>query len=393
MPHRTRRIALMLDLQWPYKRHAGIFAGTQRYANEQGWHSFIDEYVHDRLASHGPKTIPYDGIIARANLPLLKQVRRLKLPLVNVWSSSPIHDQLPGVFPDFTAGGEQCAEHLLLRGLRHFATLTPRKNVGQSIMTQAFSRVIREAGFKCQREFISQDPLRTYAHWQQTERMVIECVEMWPKPIGVYVLNEAVGRLVVQTCQQRGLRVPADVAVIAGQNEEVLCEHPRPSLTSIEYGFEKIGYEAARLLHRLMDKDLPSKRVLLVPPPGLVVRESTDFLAVDDELVATAMAFISANSHRDIGQDDVSRAVGAETRTLQNRFRKHIGRPIVTEIRRVRIERAKRELVQSKRRISDIARDAGFGQAMRMYEVFRRELGVTPSEFRKQRQLENAKSV
>ena len=31
------RVAVMLDLEWPYKRHAGIFAGTQQYAQQQGW--------------------------------------------------------------------------------------------------------------------------------------------------------------------------------------------------------------------------------------------------------------------------------------------------------------------------------------------------------------------
>ncbi|MBT3201515.1 MAG: helix-turn-helix transcriptional regulator, partial [Phycisphaerales bacterium] len=75
-------------------------------------------------------------------------------------------------------------------------------------------------------------------------------------------------------------------------------------------------------------------------------------------------------------------------RTLQRQFRKYLNRPITAEIQRVRIERAKRELAQSKRPIYEIARDVGFGRAMRMYEVFRRELGVTPREYRKNRQIE-----
>lgn len=79
-------------------------------------------------------------------------------------------------------------------------------------------------------------------------------------------------------------------------------------------------------------------------------------------------------------------AVSTETRTLQRRFRKVLDRPIAAEIRRVRIERAKREPTQSERRIADIAQGFGFGDSMRMYEVFRRELGMTPSEYREQRQ-------
>ena len=91
----------------------------------------------------------------------------------------------------------------------------------------------------------------------------------------------------------------------------------------------------------------------------------------------------------EIGPNDVARAVNMETRTLQNWFGKILQRPIATEIRRVRIERAKRELTQSKKLLAEIARDVGFGKTMRMYEVFCRELGVTPGQYRKQMRLRN----
>ena len=120
----------------------------------------------------------------------------------------------------------------------------------------------------------------------------------------------------MQKCRERGWRVPEDVAVIAGRNEETLCEHPRPSLTSVEMGYERVGYEAARVLHQLMEGQQASREPILVPPEGLVVRESTDFFAVEDSLVAAALEFISKNSHRTIGQHDVARAVGAETRRV-----------------------------------------------------------------------------
>lgn len=377
----------MLDLQWPYKRHASVFAGTQQYAEAQGWHSIIDEFVHGALPTRRGKHLPYDGVIARANHPLAQRAKQLKLPVVNVWANSPARFKLPGVFPDFRVVGRLCAEHLLSRGLSHFATLTPPKNVGEESLAQEFMRTVNEEGFSCVSSKYPQNPWRDLTRWSSTVQAIKRCVDAWSLPIGIYVTHDEVGRIVAQECQRRGLRVPADVAIVAGQNEETFCEHPRPSLTSMEIGYERVGYEAARLLHDLMDGKPAPRRFVLLPPQGLVVRESTDFYAVDNELVAAALSFISANSHRPIGQDDVSKAVGAETRTLQNKFRKYLGRPIVAEIRRVRLERAKRELVQSKRRLSDIARDVGFGAAMRMYDVFCREMGVTPSEYRKQRQL------
>ena len=126
-------------------------------------------------------------------------------------------------------------------------------------------------------------------------------------------------------------------------------------------------------------------RLTPTPPCGLVVRESTDFFAVEDPLVAAALQFIATHSHQRIGPDEVARAVKAETRTLQNRFGRVLQRPFATEIRRVRLERAKRELTQGRRRLADIARETGFGRAMRMYQVFCRELGVTPGQYRRPR--------
>jgi LacI family transcriptional regulator len=388
MSRKTRRVAIMLELDWPYKRHASVFAGTQRYAEEHGWESIVDEYAYDRLPSRRTRPLPYDGIVARATKTLAQRAARIKLPVVNVWLSSPVQMMLPSVFPDYQLAGRLRAEHLLSRGLRNFATLGCRGDYTHDYETAEFRAVVEEAGFPCMMSSVSLSYSKTLAQWRRTDQSIDDWMDGWQLPIGVYVGNDSIGRIVVQKCRERGWRVPEDVAVIAGRNEETICEHPRPSLTSVEMGYQRVGYEAAKLLHKLMDgKKAPSKPILL-PPQGLVVRESTDFFAVDDELVATALKFISNNSDRRIGQDDVARAVNAETRTLQLRFRKVLDRPIATEIRRVRIERAKRELTQSTRSLAEIARDVGFGDAMRMYEVFRRELGTTPSDYRKLRQVQ-----
>ncbi len=387
MSSNPRRVAVMLDLEAAYQRHTRRYAGAQKYANEQGWEVIIDEYADVTLPARKTKSLPYDGVIARATRKLAERAARLKIPVVNVWANSPARDVLPGVFPNYPACGRLRADHLLTRGLRHFAGLISR-SVAQESEMKAFRATLRDAGCSCNVSYAPLTPSKTLALWRKTEQVISDSMKSWEFPVGVYVGGEDVGRLVAQVCRTRGLRVPEDVAIITGWNEEALCEQPRPSLTSIETGSDRIGYEAARMLHQLMDGQKAPTRPLLLPPQGLVVRESTDFYAVEDEVVAAALTFISANSHRRIGPAEVSRAVSMETRSLQLKFRKYLDRPIATEIRRVRIERAKRELAHSTRRLSDIARDVGFGETMRMYEVFRRELGVTPSEYRKQRQMQ-----
>lgn len=67
-----RRIAIMLELNWAYKRHSSVFAGTQRYATEQGWESIVDEYAYDKLPLRRTKAMPYDGIVARATKTLVE---------------------------------------------------------------------------------------------------------------------------------------------------------------------------------------------------------------------------------------------------------------------------------------------------------------------------------
>jgi LacI family transcriptional regulator len=386
MAQQPHRIALMLDLQWPYKRHSEIFAGIQRYAEKQGWISIIDEFVHDTLRHKQNPSDRYDGIVARANHQLVRLAAKRGVPVVNVWPSSPVRHLLPGVFPDSTAAGRLMAEHLCARGFRNFATLTSPRNVDHDLEVAEFTRVVREAGFVCTSADVPQNPYRDVIHWRKTQQALARAMDEWTPPIGVYIGQEVYGRLVVQLSHRRGWRIPDDVAIIAGKNQETLCEQPRPSLTSLEIGYDRVGYTAAELLDGLMKGQEPPTEPIRLPPRGLAVRESTDFFAVDNTLVAAALAFISANSHRHIGPNDVARAVGVETRTLQNYFQKHLRRPIATEIRRVRIERAKRELAQGDRALAVIAHEAGFGTIQRLYEVFRREMGISPGEYRRQRQ-------
>jgi LacI family transcriptional regulator len=383
------RVAVMLELHWPYKRHADVFVGTQQYAREHGWESTVDEYAADTLRSRKP-VAAYDGIIARATEDLVRRAARLRIPLVNVWTSSPARARVPGVYPDFAAIGRMRAEHLLARGFRRFAALVPLDDRGLDLELEAFAGTTGAAGFPCIVDRIPLAPQSTLKRWRRTERTIVRWMDSLEPPIGVYVGADGDGRMVAQMCRNRGWRIPEDVAIVAGWNEETICEHLHPTLTSVEVGYPRIGYEAAKLLDRMMRGGRAPRRPILLPPQGLVVRESTDFYAVDDPTIAAALQFIAARSHLDIGPDDVALAVAGETRTLQRRFRKHLGRPIAREIRRVRIERAKRELTQGALSLKQIARKVGFGDPMRMYEVFRRELGITPSRYRQQRWSDGA---
>lgn len=404
-----RRVCLLLEFHLLYKHHTGIFAGVQRYAAEQGWQTVVDDWPEATLERAGKGPPPYDGVIARVDhrkLSLVGAAAKRGVPLVNVMRGSPAYDKLPGVFPDFHQIGRLRAEHLLSRGIRQFAYLMLKRALPNYEQAAGFAAAVEEAGYTWKQFDLPARWGDTLASYRRHFARIHAWMDTWKLPVGLGMETDVFARLFTQMCAERGWRVPGDVAIIAGLNEEKLCDHPRPSLTSIEVGYERIGYEAARLLDHLMDDaDRQKKRKqnaksptqikrerakpvhILLPPVGVVVRESTDFYAVNDDLVARAQAYISDQCHRHLEVNDVAAKLSVSPKTLQNRFAASLNRSVAQEIRRVRIERAKRELTGSDLATEQIATHAGFTSNSRMCEVFRRELGMTPSQYREQRKI------
>ena len=71
---------------------------------------------------------------------------------------------------------------------------------------------------------------------------------------------------------------------------------------------EELGFEAAALLDRLMRGEKAPKQPILISPRGLVVRRSTDVLAINHEPCRRAMRFLQLNLMRNIGVEDVAQA-------------------------------------------------------------------------------------
>jgi LacI family transcriptional regulator len=80
------------------------------------------------------------------------------------------------------------------------------------------------------------------------------------------------------------------------------------------------------------------------------------------------------------------RRLAVARRTLEQRFIRLMGRTPAAEIRRVRIEVAKRLLIESDKSVAQVARASGFSQQDLFSRTFRRSVGVPPSDFRRQHQ-------
>lgn len=379
-----KRVAISLEMDWGFKRHLEVYAGCQRYGNEVGWDCRIHPAV-DKVLTRCDGEAPYDGILARATLPLAQAAKQTNTPLVNVWLNSPARG-LHGVFPDFRKTGKIGGEHLLGRGLRNFGHLGFSRDIDARAQHDGFCEHIEKAGFFCRSHKFSRTGVdRNASGWERFVSEVEAWIETWELPIGILVCHDLFARYLVDICQSRGLHISQDVSIVSTANEPLICESPSPTLTSIDMGFDQIGYQAAAMLDRLMNGEEVSSTVELVQPISLVPRDSTDLYAADDVLVSKALRFIAENSHSRIAVRDVVQAAATNRRGLERKFQHSLGRTIAGEITRLRLERAKRRMAETDVPMKDIAMDAGFRNADHFYKVFMRVEGVSPSTYRNDR--------
>jgi LacI family transcriptional regulator len=176
--------------------------------------------------------------------------------------------------------------------------------------------------------------------------------------------------------------VPEEAAVVGVENDETLCTLASPRLSSVAFDGERVGYEAATLLARLMEGGRPPAEPIVVPPPGLVVRQSSDIVALDDPAVAAAVRSIREHACHGVTVSDVVRACGLSRSVLERRMRAALGRPPGEEIVRARFAEVKRLLVETDLPLAAIADRCGIEHPQYMAEAFKRLFGVTPGRFR-----------
>ena len=202
-----------------------------------------------------------------------------------------------------------------------------------------------------------------------------------PRPVAVLAHNDVRGRHLVESCAEIGLSVPDNVAVLGIDNEPPFCEVCQPPLSSIVPNAERVGYEAGASLEKLMGGG-PAEPCVLVPPQGIVVRQSTDVTAVSDPLVANAVRFIREHACEGIGVADVMAHAVTSRTWLDQRFRQFLGHTPHDEILRVRLKRACQLLEASDLTLDVVAERSGFRHGAYLVEVFLREFGQTPGEYR-----------
>ncbi len=102
----------------------------------------------------------------------------------------------------------------------------------------------------------------------------------------------------------------------------------------------------------------------------------------DDAVTNAALAIIWNYSHQDLSVSDIARQLGIARRTLERRFWAARSRTVLEELTVCRLARAQRMLRETQLPIKQIAYLAGFSSPTHLPTVFRRELNMSPQQFR-----------
>ena len=381
-----RRVALIYDARLTYDLK--VMTGVAYYMRERrSFNVYIEENALKDQRLPDLRSWKGNGIIANFDHPsVAKTVARSKLPVVGFGSGYGWYapkSSVPYFFTNNNAVARMAANHLLIRGFRHFAFCGYHKtaiNGWSEEREVSFAEEIQKNGYSCD---VYRDKYKTIKLWASVQRSIGEWLKALPKPVGIMAANDNRARHVLEACRSFHVDVPNEAAVIGVDNDELLCQLSSPSLSSVEQGAQRIGYEAAALLDRLMNCKRVQRRHFVVDPTGIITRHSTDVLAIDDPTVGRAMAFIQERACAGIKVSDVASAIGVSRSKLETHFSNALGYSVHSAIRRVQLETARKLISNTNLPLKQVAADVGFRSVQHMTTLFGRNFRQSPGEYRK----------
>lgn len=107
-------------------------------------------------------------------------------------------------------------------------------------------------------------------------------------------------------------------------------------------------------------------------------------LPLSDDGIDQALRYMRNHSHRPLTVQQWAAAVGMTRRTLERRFAEVVGRSPRQELEMLRVQRARKLLVETRRPIKEIAYLCGFREPRGLIRACHRWLGAVPGTLRKE---------
>jgi len=357
-----RRVAILYPVAVPW--FARCVDGIRRYSQQHGeWHlicspptlSGADERA---LTLRSMKGWTGDAIIiVSSNLRELSQARRLGIPVVNLAGGLAKAHGIPRVRVNDYMAGQMAADHLLDRGLRHLAYFGWSDRWYSEQRRQGFCERAAKAGVKVNSFLQLAAGEGMKLTWPKRIAGSARWLASLPRPCGVFAVQDYRAQFLVETCHEAGIRIPEDIALVGMDNEETICEHSVPTLTSVSRNSEQVGWEAMALLDRLIQGAPVPADDQLLEPDKIFARKSTDRQYCSDALVQQAVDLVRGKMSERLNITSLAERLRVSKRTLELRFQASVQSSPHKFFTKLRVQHAQTLLqMPQKRTVEQITR-------------------------------------
>ena len=371
--------------QFPYR----ILKGIRKYSQESG-----DPWVVCRMPPSYVQKTGFKGLVSwarkwQADIVLapfnpgdkVEEFRAHGIAAIAIDNVAPF-SQIPNLTADYHAMGEMVAARFVTIGLRNFGFFGYNDICWSDGRRQGFRDYLESQGLAD--HYYVGDRIRTDALWSYDEAKLAEWILSLPTPIGIMACDDTQANILLEGCRTAGKNVPAEIAVVGVDNDEVLCSMTDPPLSSVDVDMESGGYALARMAERMVrEPDYPGEDIVL-RPIGIVRRMSSSMMATSDKSVQAAINFINHNLDKKIKVADVLRQVPMSRRSLEQHFQKATGMSVYDYISRLRVEYLAQQLLEGTEPVSAIAARMDEPDAKSISRRFLAVKGCTPTQYRRQ---------
>jgi LacI family transcriptional regulator len=381
------KILLLTDFSSGYGRN--ILEGVVKYSKEQGCWSFQRMPLYYRMVYGEEGVLDWakkwkaDAIIALLKDVNVKLLKDLHIPIIvqNYRDRSPHVSNLTG---NYFGSGVMAARFFINKGYRYFAYYGFKGSIWSRERVDGYRDEIEKNGYPL---YVLEDLPRDKEEWSYNLIELAHWLQELPKPIALFACDDQFALRISETCNIYNIKVPDEIAILGVDNDELLCNISDPPLSSIIVDAVNGGYQTGKLLHQLINKEIPRPVNIIVEPLIIEERGSTNKYAVPDKHIQHVLTYINKNYADPISVTDLVKQVPLSRRVLEKKFKSATGDTLYQYIQNYRIDMFKRLLLTSDKSLFDIALQVGFENYKNVSRVFKKYSSFSPAKYRRQHKM------
>lgn len=377
------KILLLTDFSSGYSRN--LLKGIVRYSKEVGNWSFQRMPLYYRMLYGENGVVEWakkwqaDAIIAQLTDVNIELLNDLNIPII-VQNYRDRNKAVSNLTGDYFNTGVMAAKFFLNRGYRNFAFYGFKGAIWSRERADGYSHEIEKQEYKLA---ILENDNKDREEWSYNHTVLGNWLQSLPKPVALFACDDHFALQISETCNVYNINVPDDIAILGVDNDDLLCNISDPPLSSIVLDVENGGYNAGKLLHQLITKEITEPFNIVVNPLIIERRKSTEKYAVSDKNIRTILNYIEKNYANHLSVEELVKQVPLSRRVLEKKFKEETGESLYQYIQNYRIDQFTRLLITTDYSLFEAALQSGFENYKNVSRVFRKYKSLSPAEYRK----------